>query len=101
MARRFLVVVSVGMLLLAFGSGPALSRYEPGVPPNIDLGTPVFAGSDTPVPAEPVAFDPATSMLDRIYDADLADGGTSFWFDRVLERPFLSNQDSHLYTRGR
>ena len=40
-------------------------------------------------------------MLGRIFDADVAGGGTSYWFDRVLERPFLSNQDSYLYTRGR
>ena len=40
-------------------------------------------------------------MLQAIYEADLAAGGTSFWFDRVLERPFLLNQDSYLYTRGR
>ena len=31
----------------------------------------------------------------------MAAGGTSYWFDRVLERPFLSNNDSYLYTRGR
>ena len=71
------------------------------MPPAVDPGTPVFAGQADPVPAEPRRFDPASSMLERIYEADLAAGGTSFWFDRVLERPFLSNQDSYLYTRGR
>ena len=100
MARKPLVIASIGLLLLVFGSGPAQSRYEPGLPPNIDPGTPVFAGSPDPVPAEPVPFDPATNMLAKIYDADAANGD-SFWFDRILERPFLSNQDSHLYTRGR
>ena len=53
------------------------------------------------MPAEPAAFEPGKSRLEAIYQADLAAGGTSFWMDRVLERPFLSNQDSYLYTRGR
>jgi len=99
--RAKLALPLVLVLSLAIGSGPAFARYEPGLPPEVDPGVPVFTGSDTPVPAEPVPFDPATSTLRGIYDADLAAGGTSFWFDRILERPFLSNQDSYLYTRGR
>ena len=44
---------------------------------------------------------PDHGTLERIFAADVAAGGTSYWFDRVLERPFLSNNDSYLYTRGR
>jgi hypothetical protein len=97
------MVVTSLVLVLTFllGMGSAGAVYHPGEPPNIDPGTPVYTGLDDPVPAEPVAFDPTRSMLRAIYNADLASGGTSFWFDRILARPFLSNADSALFTRGR
>ncbi len=86
-----MLVVAVGLL-----SAPAASAdYQPGMPPDIDPGTPTYAGSPTPVPPEPGAYDPSAPRLEAIYDAD------PIWFDRMLERSFLSNQDSHLYTRGR
>jgi hypothetical protein len=96
--------VTAGAILvmsLAFGAAPANAVYQPGEPPNIDPGTPTFAGSANPVPTEPAAQDPTKNTLKAIYDADLAAGGTSFWFDRILARPFLSNGDSALFTRGR
>jgi hypothetical protein len=71
------------------------------MPPAVDPGVPTFGGSAKPVPAEPAAFDPSTSELQAIYDADIAAGGTSFWFDRILARPFLSNADDTLFSRGR
>ncbi|HXM55499.1 MAG TPA: hypothetical protein VOB72_08915 [Candidatus Dormibacteraeota bacterium] len=40
-------------------------------------------------------------MLRAIHDADLADGGDSFWLDRTLARSFLSTADSHLFTLRR
>ncbi|MDQ3937168.1 MAG: hypothetical protein M3253_00640, partial [Chloroflexota bacterium] len=40
-------------------------------------------------------------MLQAIYEADLAAGGDSFWFDRVLERPAGGNGGNALYTKGR
>jgi hypothetical protein len=98
---RMVVTSLVLVLTFLLGMGSAGAVYHPGEPPNIDPGTPVYTGLDDPVPAEPVAFDPTRSMLRDIYDADLASGGTSFWFDRVLARPFLSNADSALFTRGR
>jgi hypothetical protein len=101
MIRRGLAVALTLGLTLALGAGPAHADYRPGIPPEVDPGTPVFAGATDPVPAEPVAFDPARSMLGRIFDADVADAADSYWFDRLLARPFLSNQDSYLYTRGR
>jgi len=79
----------------------ARAEYRPGIPAAVDPGTPVFAGDADPVPPEPAQLTPGKSRLEAIYDADLAAGGTSFWMDRLLERPFLSTSDSSLYTRGR
>jgi concanavalin A-like lectin/glucanase superfamily protein/F5/8 type C domain-containing protein/FIMAH domain-containing protein len=97
--RRGLVPVLVATLVTT--TGQAASAQDGGVPPEVDPGTPTYAGLDDPVPDEPVAFDPAASMLQAVYDADLAAGGDSYWFDRLLERPFRNNQDDELYTRGR
>jgi hypothetical protein len=84
---------------LALGAEAARADYQPGMPPDIDPGTPTYGGAAEPVPPEPATA--TTSRLAAIYEADRARGDGSYWFDRVLERPFLSNQDSHLYTRGR
>jgi mannosylglycerate hydrolase MGH1-like protein len=84
----------VAIVVVGAASQPARAQ----VPPAVDPGTPEYSGP--PAPAEPVPVDPARSALEAIYAADLAAGG-SFWFDRMLERPFRSGQDSHLYTRGR
>ena len=89
----------VASLLLS--AGTAQAHYQPGEPPAIDPGEPTWVGSATPIPAEPASYDPGKNMLQAIYDADIAAGGTSFWFDRILARPFLSNGDSTLMTRGR
>jgi hypothetical protein len=87
------------MLLLAglLGAGPA----QAADPVANDPGSPTFLGDANPVPAEPAAFNPSKSMLQEIYNADIAAGGTSYWFDRILARPFLNNSDSALFTRGR
>src|SRR5690348_14965896 len=108
--REFLALAgaSAGAAALA-GAGampgtrtqPVLAAGDPGLPASIDPGVPVYTGSPTPVPPEPVAFDPARSMLAAIFDADVAQGGASFWLDRTLARPFLSAADFHLFTRGR
>src|SRR5262249_51500864 len=82
------------------GSARALLLHA-GHPAGGRPGTPVFGGLADPVPAEPAPLTPGKSRLEAIYEADLAAGGTSFWMDRLLERPFLSNADSYLYTRGR
>ena len=88
-------------VILAAGAPGARADYKPGIPPAVDPGTPVYAGLPDPVPAEPASPVPDGNTLERIFEADVAAGGTSYWFDRVLERPFLSNNDSYLYTRGR
>jgi hypothetical protein len=92
-------LATVASLLLLVGTAEA--TYQPGEPPAADPGEPAWVGSATPIPPEPASFDPSRNMLQAIYDADLAAGGTSFWFDRILARPFLSNGDSALMTRGR
>ncbi|HEY2574896.1 MAG TPA: LamG-like jellyroll fold domain-containing protein, partial [Streptosporangiaceae bacterium] len=83
-------------------------RSQPGGSAGNNPGDPTFTGSANPVPAPPAAYDPSKSMLQSIYDADVAAGGTSYWFDRVLARPYLRGQgkdptgsNSVLMTRGR
>jgi hypothetical protein len=95
----FLVALVTASLLL--GATPVLSAYVPGMPPAVDPGTPIYIGSEDPVPETPVAFDPTTRMLEAIYEADVAAGGESFWIDRVLERPAGGNGGNALYTKGR
>jgi len=99
--RRLVPLAAVILILSTLGAGPAFGAYQPGIPAAVDPGTPTFAGSATPVPAPPVAFDPTRNMMQAIYDADLANGGTSFWVDRILARPFLAGDSTSLYTRGR
>ena len=102
--RRMLTLTSSLVLCLAAATlpaPPALAHYTPGIPAAVDPGTPTFAGSANPIPAEPASFDPTRNMLQAIFDADVAAGGTSYWFDRILARPFLSGDSTSLYTRGR
>src|SRR5262249_25601072 len=83
--RRLLLatgVVLAAMLLLGVPSAPPVS--QPGEPPGVDPGTPPWTGAANPMPAEPAGFDPTTSTLQSIFDADVAAGGTSYWFDRIL-----------------
>ena len=99
--RKGAALVLTFVVAFALSAGVARAHYQPGEPPAIDPGEPTFSGSANPIPAEPAAFDPSKSRLQAIFDADVAAGGTSYWFDRILERPFLSNGDSTLMTRGR
>jgi PKD repeat protein len=99
--RRGLASVFAASLVLPLGLGQTSQASEHDIPPAVDPGTPVYTGLDDPVPDEPVVFDPATSMLQSIFDADLAAGGDSFWIDRILERPAGGSGGNSLYTRGR
>jgi hypothetical protein len=83
------------------GPAPAFSAFEPGIPPEVDPGTPTYSSASTPIAVEPVGFDPTRSMLERIYQADLDAGGESFWFDRMLERQAGGSGGDSLFTRGR
>lgn len=99
--RSWLPPVFAAALIVSLGVAPASSSNHLGIPPAVDPGTPEYSGLDDPVPDEPVALDPTTSMLQAIYDADLAAGGDSYWIDRVLERPAGGAGGDNLYTRGR
>ena len=103
MSRRSLPIAFCLTLVAALlWVAPASAGYQPGIPPEVDPGTPVFSGLADPVPAEPAALDPTKNTLRAIYEADLAAGGTSFWFDRILARPFAAAAgESTLFTRGR
>jgi hypothetical protein len=100
-ARRIAAVVATVLLVSTVGTQPALALYTPGIPAAVDPGTPTFGGSATPVPALPASYDPTQNMLQNIFNADVAAGGTSYWVDRILARPFLSSDSTSLYTRGR
>ena len=95
------IVLGAAIAAVVIGAPSARADYTPGIPAAVDPGTPVFAGAANPVPPEPAPLTPGKSRLEAIYDADLAAGGTSFWIDRLLMRPFLNAADSSLYTRGR
>lgn len=81
---------------------PDVYTYKdyPGIPEAVDPGTPEYSGEENPVPEEPVPYDPSSSMLEDIYDANLAAGGEEFWFDEVLERTGAAG-GTDLFTRGR
>ncbi|MFW6090322.1 MAG: PKD domain-containing protein [Actinomycetota bacterium] len=98
---RGLAPLFAGSMVLSLGVGQASSSNHTEIPPEVDPGTPTYEGLDDPVPDEPAAFDPTASMLQAIFDADVAAGGDSFWIDRILERPAGGSGGDELYTRGR
>jgi len=96
-----LAVLAAAALVLSSGALSVASHQDPPVPPAVDPGTPTYAGLEQPVPTEPVAFDPTENVLRKIYEADRAAGGESYWIDRILERPAGGNGGNALYTKGR
>ncbi|HZY28418.1 MAG TPA: PKD domain-containing protein, partial [Jiangellaceae bacterium] len=97
--RRGLAVLLATGLVLPATAGQASATNH--IPPEVDPGTPTYSGLGDPVPDEPVALDPGASMLEDIYDADVAAGGDSYWIDRILQRPAGGSGGNNLYTRGR
>ncbi len=95
-----LCLTLVGSLLVP---GTAQAGSEIADLSSPDPGQPVYTGDANPIPAEPAHFNPTAGRLRAIYHADVAAGGTSYWFDRVLARPFLNNSagERTLMTRGR
>ncbi len=66
------------------------------------MGDPTFAGQANPVPPEGVPYDPTKNMMQQIFNNDVSNGGTSYWVDNMLTRPFSSSDCSAcLLTRGR
>ena len=96
--RGLAAVLATGLVLPATAGHASATNH---IPPEVDPGTPTYSGLDDPVPDEPAAFDPSASMLEDIYDADVAAGGDSYWIDRILERPAGGSGGNSLYTRGR
>ncbi len=68
---------------LALFAGTAQARYQPGEPPGINPGEPTFTGAANPVPAEPVAYDPAKNMMKAIFDAGPTTNG-QYWLFMTL-----------------
>lgn len=107
-AAAVCVAVAASLVLT---TSPAQARSHAGQPTSQPAGNnpgdPTFTGSAQPVPNPPASFDPSRNTLQRIFNADVAAGGTSYWFDRILTVPFLpaaqdpTNSDSVLMTRGR
>lgn len=74
---------------------------------------PTFTGSANPVPATGVTYDPSSSYLNAVLNADVAAGagsapGHDFWVDRMLVRNGLEgspssdgNENLDAFTRGR
>ena len=98
---RLTVISLVAASFLVPGVGTANASYHQGEPSAVDPVTPPWTGSANPIPTEPASFDPTKSTLRSIFDADVAAGGTSYWFDRILARPFSSQDSTSLMTRGR
>ena len=74
------VRAAVSLLAALVIGGAAATRgrtTSPGVPPKVDPTRPTFAGDANPVPAEPSSPLPDHDTLERIFEADVAAGGTS------------------------
>ena len=95
------VIVASALLLLAGGAAPAVAEYDATMPPGIDPGTPSYAGSSTPLPGEPVRFDPRRSPLRAIFDADAAVAAARTGSTGCSSGRSCSANDTALYTRGR
>lgn len=80
---------------------PFASLAKTGV--ATDIGWPSFINLDPDVLNPNVALDPTSSIREAIYQKDAATGdGTSFYIDRVLNRPGTNNSDRNtVLTRGR
>jgi Concanavalin A-like lectin/glucanases superfamily/F5/8 type C domain len=98
---RIVIAGLAAMALLIPAGAPANAAYQPGEPPGVNPGIPPWTGQASPVPDPPASLDPAHSTLQAIFDADVAAGGTSYWFDRLLARPFSASDSTSLMTRGR
>jgi len=94
--------VAAFLLLLNFNAS-VFADTAAQVVNNNDPGMPVFVnpGGEPVVPAEPAGYDASKSMMQSMYDADLAAGGTSFWMDRLLARKGNDPAGSYMMSRGR
>lgn len=93
--RKKGIVTSLGVLtaVATLLSGGVTTAYanDALTNPNSAMGYPSFKGAADPIPGTGVAFDPSTSYLKQVFDADVANGaGTDtahdFWIDKILTR---------------
>jgi hypothetical protein len=98
---RIVIAVLAASALLVPVAAPANAAHQPGELPGVNPGIPPWTGQANPVPDPPASFTPGQSTLQAIFNADVAAGGTSYWFDRMLARPFSASDSSSLMTRGR
>ena len=93
--RKKGIVTSLGVLtaVATLLSGGVTTAYanDALANPNSAMGYPSFKGAADPIPGTGVAFDPSTSYLKQVFDADVANGaGTDtahdFWIDKMLTR---------------
>ena len=93
--RKKGIVTSLGVLtaVATLLSGGVTTAYanDALTNPNSAMGYPSFKGAADPIPGTGVAFDPSTSYLKQVFDADVANGaGTDtahdFWIDKMLTR---------------
>lgn len=93
--RKKGIVTSLGVLtaVATLLSGGVTTAYanDALTNPNSAMGYPSFRGAADPIPGTGVAFDPSTSYLKQVFDADVANGaGTDtahdFWIDKMLTR---------------
>ena len=76
--RKKGIVTSLGVLtavatLLCGGVTTAYAN-DALTNPNSAMGYPSFKGAADPIPGTGVAFDPSTSYLKQVFDADVANG---------------------------
>ena len=94
-----IAVLAGGLMAVSAASVGAQTLTEP---PGIDPGTPPFTGLPDPIPDPPAPFDPSQTTMQQIFNADVKAGGTSYWIDRILARPFsAAANEGMLLTRGR
>lgn len=93
--RKKGIVTSLGVLtaVATLLSGGVTTAYanDALTHPNSAMEYPSFKGTADPIPGTGVAFDPSTSYLKQVFDADVANGaGTDtahdFWIDKMLTR---------------
>ncbi|KRF03300.1 hypothetical protein ASG89_22910 [Paenibacillus sp. Soil766] len=98
--RKTAIVAGMVCSMLLNGT---VTVFADSVPNNNDPGMPVFTNSagGPVVPAEPAAYNASRSMMQDMFKADLAAGGTSYWMDRLLARRGNDPAGTYMMSRGK
>lgn len=100
MMNRFTLLVAIFVITFSTVPTTVFAKKTPTIPEAVDPGTPEYSGDENPVPNEPIQYNPSKSMMKEIYNKDKANGGESYWVDRILERSGAQG-GTDLFTRGR